>query len=322
MRGVDVRFVDLAPTVERVLDLALEGLSRAPKTLPCTLFYDAEGSRLFERICELEEYYIPRVERGILRARADDMARLAGPGVEVIELGCGAATKTALLLDALARPAAYVALDVSRDALLEATRRIAAARPDLEVWAICADYLRPFTLPERAGPPRKRLAFFPGSTIGNFAPEQARRFLRLMADLLGPGGDLIIGADLPKDARTLEAAYDDAQGVTAAFNKNLLARLNREVGADFDLAAFDHLARFDVERSRIEMYLVSAREQRVRLGAREVRFAAGERIHTEDSYKYSLAALRGFAADAGFEPLEAWTDPEGLFSVHYLRVPR
>jgi L-histidine Nalpha-methyltransferase len=318
---VPVRFIDLAPSTERVLDLALEGLSRASKTLPCSLFYDAEGSRLFERICDLPEYYIPRIERALLAARAPDLARLAGEGVEVVELGCGSATKTALLLDALARPGAYVALDISREALLEATRRIAAARPDLEVWAICADYLRPFTLPDRDGPPRRRLAFFPGSTIGNFDPEQARRFLRLMARLVGPGGDMIVGADLPKDPRVLEAAYDDAQGVTAMFNKNLLARLNREVGADFDLDAFDHLARFDEVESRIEMHLVSRREQTARVGGRALRFAAGERIHTESSYKYSLDAFRAFARDAGFEPLEAWTDAEGWFAIHVLRVP-
>lgn len=317
----EVRFVDLSPAGDRTREAVLEGLARTPRSLPCTLFYDAEGSRLFDRICELPEYYIPRVETALLREVGPEVARLAGPGVEVVELGCGSAHKTDLLLRALVRPAAYVALDVSREPLLEATRRIAREHA-LEVWAICADYGLPFTLPPRDGPPpARRLAFFPGSTIGNFDPEQARRFLRLIARLVGPGGDLLLGADLPKDKAILDLAYDDPQGVTAAFNKNLLVRLNRELGTDFDLDAFRHLAFFDPVTSRIEMHLVSTREQVVHLEGRAFRFAAGERLHTENSYKYGLEPLRALAADAGFTSLAAWTDPERMFSLHYLRVP-
>jgi dimethylhistidine N-methyltransferase len=313
------RFVDLSPAEDRTRDAVLEGLARTPRSLPCTLFYDAEGSRLFERICELPEYYIPRVEAALLRDLGPEVARLAGPGVEVVELGCGSARKTDLLLSALERPSAYLALDVSREPLLAATRRIAREH-DLEVWAICADYALPFTLPRREGAPARRLAFFPGSTIGNFDPEQARRFLRLIAGLVGPGGDLLLGADLPKDAAVLDLAYDDPQGVTAAFNKNLLVRLNRELGTDFDLDAFRHLAFFDRATSRVEMHLISTREQVVHLGERAFRFAAGERLHTESSYKYDLERLRALATDAGFSPLAAWTDPERMFSLHYLRV--
>lgn len=317
----DVRLIDLAPSEARLLDVVHAGLSASPRRLPCALFYDAEGSRLFDEICTLPEYYVPRVEVGLLRERGAEVARLAGEGVEVVELGCGSAHKTDLLLDALERPAAYVALDVSREPLLAATRRIAAARPGLEVWAICADYTQPFTLPRRDGPPAKRLAFFPGSTIGNFDPEQARRFLRLVAALVGPGGDLLIGADLPKDKAVLDRAYDDARGVTAAFNKNILARINRELGADFDLDAFDHLAFFDPARSRVEMHLVSLKDQVARVGGREFSFAPGERLHTESSYKYDVEPFRRLATDAGFSPVECWTDAERMFSMHYLRVP-
>lgn len=317
----DVRLIDLAPSEARVLDLVLEGLARTPRALPCTLFYDAEGSRLFDRICALPEYYIPRVETALLRERGPAIAALAGEDVDVVELGCGSAHKTDLLLHALRRPAAYIALDVSRDPLLAASRRIAATHSSLrEVWAICADYTLPFSLPAPPGPPRKRLAFFPGSTIGNFDPAQARRFLRLVRQLVSPGGDLLIGADLPKDRAILDLAYDDPQGVTAAFNLNLLVRLNRELEADFDLGAFRHLAFFDEAQSRVEMHLVSTREQVVHVGGREFAFAAGERLHTECSYKYDLDVFRAFATDAGFTPVESWTDPERLFSLHYLRA--
>lgn len=316
-----VRLIDLAPTEQRLLDVVQAGLARSPRRLPCALFYDAEGSRLFDEICTLPEYYVPRVEVGLLRERGPDIARLAGPGVEVVELGCGSAHKTDLLLDALERPAAYVALDVSREPLLAATRRIAAARPGLDVWAICADYTQPFSLPDRGGPPVKRLAFFPGSTIGNFDPEQAGRFLNLVARLVGPGGDLLIGADLPKDKTILDRAYDDARGVTAAFNKNILARINRELGADFDLDAFDHLAFFDPGRSRVEMHLVSLKDQVAHVGGREYAFTRGERVHTESSYKYDVEPFRRLAADAGFGALDCWTDAERMFSMHYLRVP-
>jgi dimethylhistidine N-methyltransferase len=316
-----VRWIDLAPSEARLLDVVQAGLGASPRRLPCALFYDAEGSRLFDEICSLPEYYVPRIEAGLLRERGPDIARLAGPGVEVVELGCGSAHKTDLLLDALERPAAYVALDVSREPLLAATRRIAAARPALDVWALCADYTQPFSLPERDGPRAKRLAFFPGSTIGNFDPEQARRFLGLVARLVGPGGDLLIGADLPKDKAVLDRAYDDARGVTAAFNKNVLARINRELGADFDLDAFDHLAFFDPERSRVEMHLVSLKDQVAHVGGREYAFREGERLHTESSYKYGVDPFRRMAAAAGFVSLECWTDAERMFSMHYLRVP-
>lgn len=317
----DVQLVDLGPSPARVLDLVLEGLARAEKALPCTLFYDAEGSQLFDRICELPEYYIPRVETLMLRERGPAIADLAGEDVDVVELGCGSAHKTDLLLQALRRPAAYIALDVSRDALLAATRRIAATHPGLrEVWALCADYTQPFSLPPRPGAAKKRLAFFPGSTIGNFDPEQARRFLRLVRQLVSPGGDLLIGADLPKAREVLELAYDDPQGVTAAFNLNLLVRLNRELEADFDLDAFRHLALWNAAQSRVEMHLVSARAQVVHVAGREFAFAAGERIHTECSYKYGLDVFRALAQDAGFTPVESWTDRERLFSLHYLRA--
>ena len=315
--GVLIAFHDHAAEEESFLDAALEGLSRPDKAIPCRFLYDARGSALFDEICELPEYYPTRTETGILQARAGEIAELVGPGVQLIELGSGSSVKVRILLEAFQDPAAYVAVDVSREHLRRAAARLASDFPRLEVAAVCADYAAPFPLPELGGGGR-RLAFFPGSTIGNLEPEAALAFLKLWARRLGPDAAMLVGVDLKKDVGILHAAYDDAQGVTAAFSLNLLARANRELGADFDLSGFRHEARYDQAFGRIEIHLRSLKDQTVRLASRAFAFARGERLHVEHSYKYGLDQFQQMAREAGFEPTAVFTDPSQLFSVHYL----
>ena len=297
-----------------------DGLARAPKTIPAKYFYDAEGARLFAAICELPEYYLTRVELAILKARANDAAALAGPGCHLIEFGSGASVKVGLLLDALSLPRSYVAIDISREFLLAGAEAAAKAYPALRVVAVHGDYAgaEALALPDLGE--GRRLGFFPGSTIGNLDPEESVGFLRRARALL-QDGDMIVGVDTKKDKKVLDAAYDDAQGVTAAFNLNLLKRANAELGADFDLAAFRHVAFYDEAKGRIEMHLESLKTQRVRVAGRTVPFRAGETILTEISCKYALAEFQDIARAAGFSPLAAWTDDAARFSVHYLRGP-
>jgi dimethylhistidine N-methyltransferase len=300
---------------------ALMGLAQPRKAIPAKYLYDAQGSALFDAICELPEYYLTRTEIAILRARAPEIARLAGLRAALVEFGGGSCVKARILLDALEAPAAYVPVDVSGEHLERAAAALAADYPGLPVAAVCADYMRPFRLPPAALRADKRVGFFPGSTIGNLRPEEARAFLGHAARLLGrTGGEMIVGVDLKKDPALLHAAYNDSCGVTAAFSLNLLARMNRELGADFDLARFAHDAFYNAGRGRIEIYLRSLAEQTVTVAGRRVRFAAGERLHTEYSYKYAPDEFRRLAAEAGFRALESWTDPAALFSVHYLRA--
>ena len=308
---------DLAPATADFAADVRAGLSARPKRLPCKYFYDDEGSRLFERICELPEYYPTRAETALLAGIAGEIAALTGPHARVIELGSGASRKVRLLLDAFDRPAAYLPVDISREALIETAEDIARAYPAVRVTAVCADYTRPFAVPAVAAPMGRPLAFFPGSTIGNFAPTEARRFLALCARLLGRDGSMVIGVDLKKDRAVLEAAYNDSAGVTAAFNLNLLARINRELDGNFDVPAFAHRAFYDAAAGRIEMHLVSRRTQRVRIGRDRFEFAAGESIHTEDSYKYAPFEFQALAQAAGWQPRRVWAG-SGLFSVHYL----
>ena len=312
-----IAFHDHAAEEESFLDAVLEGLSRPEKAIPCRFLYDARGSALFDQICELPEYYPTRTETGILHASAGEIARRVGPAVQLIELGSGSSIKVRILLEAFDRPAAYVAVDVSGEHLRRAAERLAADFPRLAVAAVCADYAAPFPLPEIGGGGR-RLAFFPGSTIGNLEPEAALAFLKLWARRLGPSAAMLVGVDLRKDPGVLNAAYDDAQGVTAAFSLNLLARANRELGADFDLGGFRHDARYDQRLGRVEIHLRSLRAQAVRLAGREIAFSAGERVHVEHSYKYSIGGFQALAEAAGFAPAAVFTDPKGLFSVHYL----
>ena len=315
-RGDVVDFIDFAPAIEDFGEAVLRGLAGRPKSIPAKFFYDARGSELFEAICKLPEYYPTRTELALLRRHAGDIAALIGPRAELIELGSGASRKVGLLLDALDRPAGYTAIDISRSALRAATARIAQGYPRLAVTAICADYTQDFTLPRAHG---RRVVFFPGSTIGNMVPAEARDFLRQWAALL-PGEAMLIGADLRKDEAVLHAAYNDAQGVTAAFNLNLLARINRELDGDFDLDEFDHRAFFNPRKSRIEMHLASRRAQIARVLGRPFRFRAGETIHTENSYKYTPRSFRLLATAAGFRTEAQWVDPVTPFGLFYLRA--
>jgi len=315
-------FDDLAPEADDFLTEVVKGLSQRPKTLPCKFFYDERGSALFDAICELPEYYPTRTEIALLEAISGDLARHIGPHAHLIEYGCGSVKKVRPLLDALEAPAAYVAVDISREHLLDAAQTLAGDYPDLDVHAVCADFTRPFEVRQPAGcPDARRVGFFPGSTLGNFMPDDARRFLANAVELLGPGGAMVIGIDLKKDVGILHAAYNDAQGVTADFNLNLLTRINRELGGDFDLGQFRHQAHYNGDAGRIEMHLYSAVEQAVHIDGATFRFREGESIHTENSHKYSIKEFQSLARDAGFEPAQVWTDDAQLFSIHYLTIP-
>ncbi len=295
-------------------------LSARPRAISPKYFYDAEGSRLFDRICELPEYYPTRTELGILSRHADEFAALAGPRAEIVEFGAGSLRKVRLLLDAFDRPARYLPIDISADHLAASAQALRADYPGLDVQPVAADYTRRMLLPARRADGGMRIGFFPGSTLGNFTPEEALEFLRSAAQVLR-GGALLLGADLVKAPAVLHAAYNDAQGVTAAFNLNLLARANRELGADFELAAFDHHAFYNAPRRRIEMHLVSRRRQAVHLCGQSFEFEEGEALHTENSHKFTIDSLRALAVRAGFRPGPVWTDADRLFSVHWLHAP-
>jgi dimethylhistidine N-methyltransferase len=294
----------------------LEGLSRTPKAVACKFFYDEQGSHLFDAICALPEYYQTRTELALLSRHAGEIAALIGPGREIVEFGAGSLTKVRILLDALEQPAAYTPLDISGDYLGAVVHALAHDYPALALRPIVADFTRPLVIPALAGIAR-RAGFFPGGTIGNFRPDAAVQLLRRMRASLN-GGGLLVGVDLVKHPARLHAAYNDSAGITAAFNKNLLGRANRELGADFDLDAFAHYAPYNSAAHRIEMYLVSLKRQSVRIGQRRFDFAQGETIHTEDSHKYTIEAFRELAAHAGFAPRAVWTDAERLFSIHWL----
>ncbi len=302
--------------IERFRADVVSGLSRARKRLPAKYFYDTAGSELFDAITELPEYYPTRTELGILRARAGEMACRCGPECLLVELGAGSLSKVRLLLDQLDRPAAYVPIDVSGDHLRTAAAALAADYPSLEIAPVVADFTRPLALPNV--PAARRVAYFPGSTIGNFDPTEADALLRHVAQLVGPGGGLLLGIDLRKDITVLEKAYNDNAGITAAFNRNILLRINRECGGEFDAAAFRHIAFYNEERSRIEMHLVSVVEQRVQVGEAAFEFRAGESIHTENSYKYDVAEFAAKAATCGLRLDATWTDARKYFAVLYL----
>ena len=317
--GAAFVFHDLAPSEDSFRDAVLGGLSGTPKSLPCKFFYDQRGSALFEAICEVPEDYLTRTENAILETYAPTIAQRIGPNCRLVELGSGASRKVRLLLDALEAPLAYVPVDISRDFLRDAAARIAADFPDMEVVAVCTDYTRPFPLPKISGPPGKVVGFFPGSTIGNFEPEAVVAFLAHCGKLLGPGAEMLIGVDVKKDKAVLDAAYNDAQGLNAAFNLNLLHRLAKELDSDIAIDDFAHVAFYNPDDGRVELYIRSLKEQTAVIAGRRFSFAAGEMIHTENSYKYAIPEFRALAARAGFKALDTWTDAEGRFSVHYLR---
>jgi dimethylhistidine N-methyltransferase len=306
-------FLDAGPSFrEDVLD----GLARAQKAIPPKYFYDEQGSKLFEAICELPEYYPTRTEMAIMQRCIGEVVRLLGPDTQLVEFGSGAGVKTRLMIEHL-EPSLYVPVEIAEGVLREACTDLVRRFPWLNINAVVADFARPLKLPEFVGVPIKRKAvYFPGSTIGNFTPEEAARFLANVREIVGSGGMLVIGVDLKKDKPTLDAAYDDAQGVTAAFNLNLLARINRELGGDFQLKRFRHKAFYDEASGRIEMHLESLYDQRVHVAGRRFDFKPGETIHTEISCKYTVEEFRRLAAGARFHAEAVWTDPASLFAVH------
>jgi dimethylhistidine N-methyltransferase len=311
---------DRAPADESFRAAVIAGLLRPHKELPCKFFYDARGSQLFEQICELEDYYLTRTELAIMHRHAREMAARLGEHCLLIEYGSGSSIKTRLLLNHLREAAAYVPIDISREHLARTARALSRRYPNVDVQPLWTDFTTDFELPPVARPAARRVVYFPGSTIGNFEPDAAVVLLRRIARLCGPGGGLLLGADLKKDAAIIERAYNDRAGVTAAFNINLLVRINRELGADFQSDAFRHQAFYNQEQGRIEMHLVSEGAQVVHIDGREFAFAQGESIRTEYSYKYSLQDVRDLARPAGLEVKKVWTDEERLFSVQYLTV--
>jgi dimethylhistidine N-methyltransferase len=312
-----VSLLDLEPATSDFLDEAVAGLSSSPRTLPSKFFYDERGSDLFQQICELPEYYVTRTETEILRHYGAEMAESIGENAELVGFGTGAGVKTRMLLDHLQNLIAYVPVDISKQRLTESAAALSREMPELEILPVCADYLQPLELPTPSRKPAHIAVYFPGSTIGNMQPEEARHFLQRVARLCGTSGGLIIGVDLQKSSDILEAAYNDGAGVTAAFNRNMLVRANRELGADFDLSRWRHRALYNQEAARIEMHLLSEGKQTVHLGGREFDFAPGEKIITEFSYKHTVEGFAALAASAGFQLARVWIDPQKLFAVFH-----
>jgi dimethylhistidine N-methyltransferase len=312
--------VDSLPSCDGFLSGTITGLSQPQKMLPCKFFYDEHGSRLFNEICELEEYYPTRTETRILRDNMKEIAGFVGRCCRLVEFGSGTSAKTRHLLDHIPDISEYIPIDISGEQLVASALQLASEYPGLEINPIEADYGGVLKLPNSNRKPKRTVAFFPGSTIGNLQPEEAIAFLRNIACLCGDEGGLLIGVDRKKERRILEAAYNDRKGVTAKFNLNILARANRELGADFDLSAFYHRAPFNETHGRIEMHLVSKCLQTVRVDSREFSFEEGEHITTEYSYKYTPKGFERLALKAGFEPVKNWEDSGHLFSVSFLRV--
>ena len=299
-------------------DMLLQGLSVQPKRIASKYFYDAAGANLFQQICALPEYYLTRTELALLRRCGPEFARLIGRDVEIVEFGAGSDEKIGILLASLEQPRVYVPVEISAESLTGLVARIRADHPSIDVRPLLADFMAPLP-PTLFSPGARRIGFFPGSTIGNLTRSEARDFLAGAARLL-KGGGLLIGVDLVKDPAVLHAAYNDPAGITAAFNRNLLVRANREAAANFDPARFAHYAPYNVEEHRIEMYLVSTAAQLVRVCGRPIAFAQGEAVHTEWSYKYTIDDFRTLSAQAGFSPRAVWTDPDRLFSLHWLEA--
>ena len=315
---------ELATANETPPDLAeeraevLEGLLAEQKRISPKYFYDERGSELFDQICALPEYYPTRTELSIMDAHLTEISKLVGPRAAVIEFGAGSNLKVRQLLDALEEPAAYVPVEISGDYLLKQAEDLASDYPNVHIQPVFADFTQPFELPEHPVRPERNLVFFPGSTIGNFTRGEARELLGVMRAEAKDDGALLIGVDLKKDPATVQAAYNDREGVTAEFNLNVLHRLNRELGANFDVDAFRHEAVYDETEGRIEMRLVSLEDQVVKVAGRTIAFRRGEHIITEYSHKYSVEEFHALARRAGFRPERTWTDEDGLFSVHYM----
>lgn len=314
--------LDREPASSDFLSEVIAGLSQEPRTLPCKFFYDERGAGLFQKICELPEYYVTRSELQILRLYGAEIAKTLGAQIELIGLGTGAGTKTQILLEELKEPQVYVPIDISKEQLQKSTTRFRQIFPTLEILPVCADYLEPFELPLPRRVSTRSVVYFPGSTIGNFKPDDAGKFLRRLVDLCAPNGGLLIGVDLQKDKQIIEQAYNDSAGVTADFNLNLLARANRELGADFDLKQWRHRAIYNPADGRVEMHLISQIDQTVRIQDRSFSFRAGENIISEYSHKYTPDGFTALAAEAGFEFVRMWTDDARLFGVFYFTVAK
>ncbi len=309
--------VETAACADRFLQDVVDGLRSTPRRLHCKYFYDATGSRLFEQICELPEYYLTRAELEIMNQSAGEMSGWMGPEIRLIEFGSGSSVKTRILLDALEDPSVYIPVDISRRHLLAASSQLAADYPGVQVLPLVADYSEPLVLPESPTSYRRTIAYFPGSTIGNMNDTEARGFLKAVRALVGEEGALLIGMDLVKDPAILKAAYDDAAGLTAAFNLNLLERMRRELGADLEPARFAHEVRYNADRQRIELYLRSKQTHKISVGGETVELAEGELIHTENCHKYTIRKARHLAAQSGFLCRATWLDAEDYFSVQY-----
>lgn len=316
-----VTVLDLEPVNADFLAEVIAGLSSKPRTLPCKFFYDERGADLFQRICELPEYYITRTETELLRLYAAEISESIGANAALIGFGTGAGIKTRMLLKHLENPIAYIPVDISKQRLIDSAIELSKAMPALEILPVCADYLQELQFPKPLRKPDHMAVFFPGSTIGNLEPPVAAEFLRRVCRLCGKSGGLIIGIDLQKSRAVLEAAYNDSAGVTAEFNLNLLVRANRELGADFDLTRWKHRAVYNETEGRIEMHLVSHGTQTAHVGGREFAFANGEKIITEFSYKHTVEGFARLAASAGFrEASRVWTDPQRWFAIFHFAV--
>ena len=313
-----IYFYDYHPRQANFMNEVIKGLTHSPRRLAPKFFYDEKGSQLFDEICETSEYYPTKTEMAILEKNVNEIAEYLGEECLLIEPGSGSSQKVRIMLDAV-NPRAYMPMDISKDYLCLAAGDVAAEYPWLEVHAACVDYTSPFPLPSCHEDARK-VAFFPGSSIGNFDPEHAVTFLKNLAQILEPNGGLLIGVDLKKDADILNAAYNDNAGVTAAFNQNLLTRISNELKADVDVDKFYHHAFYNEKLGRIEMHLVSNEDHTVSINGHDFDFQKNESIHTESSYKYTISEFQALAINAGFTPVKVWTDAENLFSVHYFEI--
>ncbi len=309
---------DFGPTPLSFRDAVFLGLAKPQKTLPCQFFYDEKGSRLFQKICRLPEYYLTRTELGILGTMGPELHSLLGKNARMIEFGCGSSEKIITILKHM-DIGSYVPVDISKSALMGLTHDVARQFPDLQIHAICADFTKEFEIPLPVTGDQQTIGFYPGSTIGNFTPDEAREFLAKTRALLSRDGLMIVGVDLQKSPEIIERAYNDSDGVTAEFNKNLLRRINQELNGSFELERFVHRSHYDAAEGRVEMHLESREEHEVQVDGASFSFLAGETIHTENSHKYTLEGFKKLAGDAGYSPLRFWTDAERLFSVHLLR---
>lgn len=316
----EAKLLDFAPTMKTFYDDVVAGLAQRPRSLPCKYFYDERGSRLFDEICNLDEYYLTRTELSIMSRCAVEMAVQIGPGVMLLEYGSGSSIKTRILLDQLPDPVAYVPVDISHDHLRQSADDLAQLYPDIEVLPVCADFTEDFELPTSKCVPTHNAVYFPGSTIGNFQPVEAQAMLARIVRLCGCGGGLLIGIDLQKDVGVIESAYNDTAGITAEFNLNLLNRINRELDGDISLSQFEHRAHYNEVLNRVEMYLVSGCDQTISIGDRSFDIAAGEAIHTEYSHKYTIDGFAELAAGAGLTLRRQWTDRRDRFAVLHFAV--